>query len=149
MKPIVTWVLIANGAQARVLENTGPGRGLAQVEGLTFSQEPLQAHDIVTDRAGRSFSSVGLGRSAYEPQVDPVERREAEFVRSVAEVLNKKCQEGAFNRLVVAAAPISLGEIRKALSQEVRKTIVAELPKDLTNLPTPKLAPHFDGIFAP
>ncbi|UXN75484.1 host attachment protein [Devosia sp. A8/3-2] len=33
MKKTVTWILIADGTQARVLENTGPGKGLRQWRG--------------------------------------------------------------------------------------------------------------------
>jgi protein required for attachment to host cells len=148
MKPIVTWVLIADGTQARVLENTGPGKGLSSVDGLEFSQEALQAQDIMSDRSGRSFSSVGRGRSAYEPKTDPVEHREAEFMKSVAATLEKKCRDGAFSRLIIAAAPIALGDIRKSLGDGVRKTIMAEIDKDLTNIPIPQLNKHLDGIIA-
>ena len=148
MKKTVTWVLIADGAQARVLENTGPGKGLKQVEGLDWEIEPLQAQDIVSDRPGRSHSSVGSGRSAMEPKTDPVDHRETEFVKSLAAVLDRKQQQGAFDRLVIAAAPIALGDIRKAISANVRNTIVAELNKDLTNLPTAQLDQHLDGIIA-
>lgn len=146
MKPTVTWILVANGTQARVLENTGPNKGLRQVDGLDFGIEALQAREIVTDRPGRSFSSVGHGRSAIEPRTDPVEQREAEFARSVAEMLDIQCSKGAYDRLVIAAAPIALGDIRKSLSPAVKKTILAELNKDLTNLPTAQLDKHFDGI---
>jgi protein required for attachment to host cells len=148
MKKTVTWVLIADGAQARVLENTGPGKGLKPVEGLDWAIEPLQAQDIVSDKPGRSFSSAGGGRSAMEPKTDPVAHRETEFVKSVASMLDRKAQEGAFDRLVIAAAPIALGDIRKAISPGVKKTIVAELNKDLTNLPTAQLDQHLDGIIA-
>lgn len=142
MKKTVTWVLIADGAQARVLENTGPGKGLKPVEGLDWAIEPLQAQDIVTDRPGRN---QGAG---MEPRTDPVEHRETEFVKSVASMLDRKVQQGAFDRLVIAAAPIALGDIRKAISPGVKKTVVAELNKDLTNLPTAQLDQHFDGIIA-
>lgn len=148
MKKTVTWVLIADGAQARVLENTGPGKGLKQVDGLDWAIEPLQAQEIVSDRPGRSHSSVGSGRSAMEPKTDPVEHREAEFVRSVAATLDRKQQQGAFDRLVIAAAPSALGDIRQAISPAVKKTVVAELSKDLTNTPTPQLDQHLDGIIA-
>lgn len=148
MKKTVTWVLIADGAQARVLENTGPGKGLKQVDGLDWAIEPLQAQDIVTDRPGRSFSSVGHGRSAMEPKTDPVEHRETEFCKSVAATLDRHHQKGDFDRLVIAAAPIALGDLRKAISPAVKKTIVAELNKDLTNLPTAQLDRHLDGIIA-
>jgi len=148
MKKTVTWILIADGAQARVLENTGPGKGLQQVQGLDWSMEPLQAQDIQADRPGRSFSSAGSGRSAMEPKTDPVEYRETEFCKSLAATLDRKQQEGAFDRLIVVAAPIALGDIRKAITPNVKKTILAELDKDLTNTPTAQLAQHLDGIIA-
>ena len=148
MKKTVTWVLIADGAQARVLENTGPGKGLKQIEGLDWAIDPLQAQDIVSDKPGRSHSSGGGGGSAMEPRTDPVAHRETEFVKSVAAMLDRQQQKGAFDRLVIAAAPIALGDLRKAISAAVKKTVVAELNKDLTNTPTAQLDQHLDGILA-
>jgi protein required for attachment to host cells len=146
MKKTVTWVLIANGAQARVLENTGPGKGLKQVDGLDWAIEPLQAQEIVTDRPGSKGGGGGFNRGGMEPRTDPVEHRETEFVKSVAANLDRHQQNGDFDRLVIAAAPIALGEIRKAISASVKKLVVAELNKDLTNLPTAQLDEHLDGI---
>ncbi|MNL27888.1 Protein required for attachment to host cell [compost metagenome] len=131
-----------------MLEHSGPGKGLATVKGLDWSIPPLQTQDINADRPGRSFSSVGPGRSAMEPKTDPADHREAEFVRSVAGILDEKAKSGAFDRLVIAAAPIALGNLRKAMSEHVKKTVVAELNKDLTNVPTPQLDRHLDGIIA-
>ena len=148
MKKTVTWILIADGTQARVLEHTGPGKGLNMVKGLDWSIPPLQTQDINADRPGRSHSSVGPGRSAMEPRTDPAQHREAEFVRSVAGVMEDKAKAGAYDRLVIAAAPIALGNLRKVLSDHVKKTVVAELDKDLTNVPTPQLDRHLDGIIA-
>jgi protein required for attachment to host cells len=143
MKKTVTWVLIADGAQARVLENTGPGKGLKQVEGLQWSNEPLRAQDIVTDRPGG-----GGNGGSMASRVDPVEQREEDFVKNLAVILDKFQQKGAFDRLIIAAAPIALGDIRKAISPAVKKTILAELNKDLTNLPTAQLDQHFQDILA-
>ena len=147
MKKTVTWVLIADGAQARVLEHNGPGKGFRQVEGLDWSIEPLQAQDLVTDRPG-SKSGGGARGGGIGPKTDPVEHRETEFVKSVAAALEKQQQAGAFDRLVIAAAPIALGDIRKAMSANVKKLVVAEINKDLTNIPTANLDSHFDGIIA-
>lgn len=148
MKKTTTWILIADGAQARVLENTGPGKGLQQVKGLDWSMVPLQAQDIVSDRPGRSFSSNGMGRSAMEPRTDPVEHRETEFVKSVAATLDSQLQAGAFDRLVVVAAPIALGDLRKAMTPAVQKAVMAEINKDLTNLPTAQLPQHLASVLA-
>lgn len=148
MKKTVTWVLIADGAQARVLENTGPGKGLQQVDGLDWAIEPLQAKDIMADRPGRSHSSYGHGRSGMEPKTDPVDHRETEFLKTVAAELERRQQTGAYDRLIIAAGPIALGDIRKAMAPNVKKTVVAELNKDLTNIPTARLSEHLDGIIA-
>lgn len=147
MKKTVTWVLIADGAQARVLENTGPGKGLKQVEGLDWAIDPLQAQEIVTDRPGSKSGGGALG-GGMAPRTDPVEHRETEFVKSVAATLDRHQQKGAFDRLVIAAAPVALGDLRKAISPAVKKTVIAELNKDLTNTPTAQLDQHLEGILA-
>ena len=146
MKAKVTWILLADGATAKVFEYRGPGEGLRAVDDLMFDQTPLKAGEIVTDRPGRSFSSVGHGRSAIEPSSDPVQVRERRFVEHVAQVLERRHQEKAFDRLIVAAAPTALGDLRPAFSKSLRDVITAEIPKDLTNLPTPQLEKHFADL---
>ena len=71
MKPTQTWVLIADGARARVLQNDGPGQGLHPVEGLVFLGVYSATQDFVSDGLGRSSSSHGPGHSAIEPHSDP------------------------------------------------------------------------------
>lgn len=148
MKPTVTWILVADGAQAKVFKHDGPGTGLTPVTDLLFDQDPKQARDIMADKPGRSFSSVGHGRSAMEYSSDPVQVREARFVKSVAEVLERKHQESAFSRLIVCAAPTALGDLRGAMSDQLKRAVVAEMDKDLTNLPTPQLEKHFENVLA-
>ena len=65
MKPTRTWVLIADGARARILENDGPNHGLTAIEGLEFQGDHSATHDLVPDREGRSFSSRGLRALRY------------------------------------------------------------------------------------
>ena len=147
MKAKTTWILIADGAQAKVFEHSGPGKGLRPVSGLQFEQEPLQKREIMTDRPGNSIGSQGArGGSGVEYSSDPVAVRERRFVENVAAELEKELQKGAFDRLVVAAAPTALGDLRPVFSKNLRETILAELPKDLTNIPVPKLEEHLADI---
>lgn len=148
MKPIVTWVLIADGAHATVFRHDGPGKGLTAIKDMTFEAEHLQAKDIMTDKPGRSFSSVGSNRSAMEYATDPVQMHEARFVKSIADILARKRRAGAFDRLIIAAAPTALGDLRSALDDAVRQTIIAELPKDLINVPRHQLDKHFESLLA-
>lgn len=150
MKPTVTWIVIADGNQAKVFEHDGPGKGLKPLKDLNFEQEPLKAQEIMADKPGRSFSSAGGpgARSSIEYSSDPVAVRERRFAERLADLLDEKLQQGRFDRLVIAAAPAALGDIRPALSDRVKEKILAEMPKDLTNEPIPKLAAHFDGLIA-
>jgi len=145
MKAIVTWVLVADGAQAQVFEHGGPGKGLIPIKELHFEQQPLKAQDINTDRQGFRAGGPQGARSGVE-EADPVALREARFVKGIAEQLEVMRQQGRFDRLIIAAAPTALGDIRPALSDRVKDTIIAELPKDLTNVPSPQLARHFETL---
>lgn len=146
MPKTVTWVLIADGTQARVLENTGHGTGLKTVEGLVWSIPPLQAGDINTDRPGNAPS--GSNGGTFEPKTNAADHREANFVREVAEAIDKQASQRAYDKLIVAASPVALGTLRKAFSPQVQQTIIAELDKNLTNIPTQQLEKHLDGVIA-
>ncbi len=148
MKGKVTWVLVADGGQAKVFENLGPGKGLRPVAGLSFEDEHLQAREIASDRPGRSFSSVGHGRSAMEPASDPVAMRERRFVERLADLLADRLAAGAFDRLIIAAAPTALGDLRPALGKPLRDVILLELPKDLTKLTTRDLEANLSAHLA-
>jgi protein required for attachment to host cells len=149
MKPTKTWIVVADGDQAKIFEHDGPGRGLHAVDGLTLEQSHLQARDIMADKPGRAGAGTAPGsRAAMEYHTDPVEVRERRFVERLADLLDERHEAGDFDRLLIAAAPAALGDLRPALSQGVREAIMAELPKDLTNIPTAKLAEHFDGLIA-
>ncbi len=89
MKPTRTWVLIADGARARILENDGPTRGLRADEGFEFQGDHSATHDLVPDREGLSFSSHGHGRSAIDAHSDPHRELKNKFAHEMADVLAK------------------------------------------------------------
>ncbi len=148
MKAIVTWVLLADGNSARFFRHEGPGKGLTPLPELDRSTDILKAGDIMADRPGRSFSPSGQGRSAMEPTTDPVDKIEADFAKSLADLLAEKLHGNAYERLIIVAAPNSLGNIRKYLSSQVGDTIIAELPKNLINTPVNDLPAHLETVLA-
>src|SRR5215207_4514376 len=110
MKPTITWIVVADGNQAKVFEHDGPGKGLHAVRELQFGQEHLRAREIMADKPGRAGNPAGPGsRASMEYHTDPVDVRERRFVEHLADVLEEKHRAGAFQRLVIAAAPAALG----------------------------------------
>ena len=149
MKALRTWILIADGARARIVENSGPDHSVVEVEGLEFTSDHAATHDLVTDRAGRSFSSQGPGRSAIEARTDPHRDLKAKFAHHLAGVLANELGLGRYSRLILVAAPVTLGDLRRAISDKVRATIVGEIAHDLTKTPNSEIAGHLkDLVFA-
>lgn len=146
MKPIVTWIVAADSGRVRIFQNLGPGKGLAQIKGLVLEDEHHYARDTESDQLGRSYASAGHGRSAIAPHTEPAVHEEQAFAKRLADLLQTKWSAGAFNRLIIAAEPVALGNIRAALSEAVNKAVTAELPKDLTKIPLADLPKHFDGL---
>src|SRR5512145_1688448 len=142
MKPIRTWVLIADAARARVFENTGKGTGLTIVQDVTLDAELLPSHELGTDRPGRSFDSVGSGRHAMESPSDLHREQKRQFARRVAEAIEERQARKSFHRLVLVAPPVTMGDLRAALPDKVKAVVAAEVVADLTRTPTSELPAH-------
>ncbi len=135
-----TWILAADGNQARLLKGVNLLKDCQQnPEQEIFRWEPKKAQDIMADRPGRSHSSVGPGRSAMEYSSDPVREEQQKFTAEIAGRIDDYAAEGAFDRLVICAAPQTLGDLRSKLSDRARTLTTAEIDRNFSNLPTQKL----------
>jgi len=148
MKPVKTWILVADGARARIVVNEGPGKGVKQLEGADFRAEHPSSGDVMADRPGRSFESSGSGRHAMEPTSDAHRLAKQAFVKEIAGFLQRQAQKKSFDRLIILAPPQALGDLRAALSDAVRTLVTAELAKDLTPVPNEDLAKHLSDVLA-
>lgn len=148
MKPVKTWIVIADGARARILVNEGVGKGLAVVEGADFHAAHPPSGDLTTDRPGRSFDIEGSGRHAMEERADPHREAKRTFLGALADYLDNRNAAGAFDRLVILAPPQALGDLRAALSDSVRAKVAAERAKDLTQVPNEDIPEHLEDILA-
>lgn len=137
-----TYVLIADGARARVFATEPGSDKLTSALDQEFVGTNLPSREIGSDRPGRSFDSAGLGRHAMEPPTDPHRYQERAFAREVAEIIEQALQRGEFARLIVVAPPKAMGDLRAEFSPEVRKRVTAEVLKDLTKVPTHELPKH-------
>lgn len=144
MKPVRTWIVIADGARARVLQNNGPGKGLEALPDLMLEGEHLRAGEVMADKPGRTFDSVGTGRHAMEPPTDPHEALKVQFAQHVADTLEQRAD--GYDRLILVAPPAALGHLRKSLASGVAGKIVGELGKDLTHLPNTDVPDHLNHL---
>ena len=148
MKPTRTWILVADGGGARILEALGKGHGLHEISGSESRVENAPSHELGRDRPGRVHESVGATRHAIEPRRDPHKALETLFADQLATMLGKYAAAAAFDRLVIVAPPAMLGDLRKVMPPEVRKTIIAEIDKDLTKVPNVEISTHIADVVA-
>ncbi|KKL64881.1 hypothetical protein LCGC14_2160550 [marine sediment metagenome] len=132
-----TWVLIADGEKALILENTTD----AENPHLTVLRKDEQDNPKDIDQSanrpgrmneGRPGGSEGGPRSAFQ-DTDWHQLAKDRFADDLAEMLYKKAHKGEFDRIVLVASPGVLGEIRSKMHKEVADKVVGEVPKTLTN----------------
>lgn len=149
MGKIVSWIVVADGGHARIFSNDGPGKGLRPVAGEERDADLHSAgRDIVTDRPGRTFDSVGGGRHDKEPPADPRQLEKEAFLAKLAGHLGGCAEAGRFARLIVVAEPRALGALRRHLPASARKKIHAELAKDLTKASVEKVTQQVGSVLA-
>ncbi len=140
-----TWIVVADGARARIFFNEGAQDRLQPVVGGDFANPDAHgfSRDLVSDKPGRTQESVGGARHAQEPKHDPHREAKRHFAREVGDYLEKAARESQFEQLFVAAPPPMLGDLRACLGRHATERVTREVPKDLTKIPVDHLLEHF------
>ncbi len=124
------WVATFDGASSRIFTYDGSPRRLEEIAGERREGPHKPNFD---ERAGRVYSSAGSGRSSVEPHTDPERNLEDAFVTSLAEHLDKRLAEKAFDELIVAAGPRALGTFRSVASRTLAEKIAREVHGNYVN----------------
>lgn len=147
MKPVTTLVLLASEAEARLLVNTGPGKGLRELAGLRAEDFP-ETDQGFSDAAGRQSAAPGIARHGFEPRETAREARRGSFAALTVEALAEAWRKGGYDRIVIAAAPKLLGELRARMPADMAGAVMADLPKDLVKVALRSLPSHFSEVAA-
>lgn len=130
MKGTITWVATFNGAKAKLYAWQRKARTLEPLDlGLADSEHrPEYADHLVT-----IYSSVGSARGAREPETDGERALEDDFVARVGATLAAHAENGAFDRLCIAASPRALGAFRRSAPADLTNKVWLEMPHDYVN----------------
>jgi len=142
MKPVVTWILLANARAGRVLENTGPGKGLAALGKQIWKADEPRAH---RDKAGVGHNISGPGMAAVE-QPDLQTLNDAQFAKHLVGHLSKGYRDKKFDRLILIAGPHMLGLLRQELDPSLSAALLGEIPKDISLRPLADIEHHLGAL---
>src|SRR6267142_531948 len=138
------WVVVCDGKKALVLENVGDEKFLDLKTREVFEHADPKTHELGTDAPGRSFSSVGSGRSAVE-QTDWHDQEEHRFLHRLLGHLDAAVNAGEVKSLILVAPPRALGVLRQAYSHNLRAALRAEVDKDFVRMPVHEIEKHLAG----
>ena len=124
----ITWFCVADAGHVRVKDATMAAAPLPTV--ATLRHEPYEhGRYEKPPTTQESATSARHGLSAAE---GPVRREKREFAHVVADYLNKSGRQGKYQRLILAAPPKFLGDLRAALNAKTRAMVAGDIHKDLT-----------------
>jgi protein required for attachment to host cells len=120
------WIVVADASRARI------------VDANDLRQEPRLVYEL--DHApGRArvqeLVSSDRGRSRGGPDSDPHRVESRNFARKLAAVLQTGLRDRDYERIVLCAPAHFLGDLRRELSREVARCVVASLSHDWTGEP--------------
>ncbi len=125
------WIVVADSRIARVFTKNGHGpEGFGEIT-PTLKRIP----DFTNKNVGRVAASARGGpHHKYEPHMNESRKDKLAFAQEIADWLDEHSMNNQFDRIILVAAPRTLGDLRKILSPPVRNRIVAEVNKELTGL---------------
>jgi protein required for attachment to host cells len=126
------WVVVADGEKALFLRNEGDAKYPNLEVFREIHEENPATHEQGTDAPGRYHDGPNVNRSAVQ-ETDWHRLEKERFAKDIADRLYKMAHRGDFERLVIVAPPLVLGEMRKELHKEVDAKVSAEVAKTLTN----------------
>jgi protein required for attachment to host cells len=135
------WLVVANAARARLLEETGRPGVYRERADLVHPQSRQRGSALRADRAGHVLGAKGApGGAAYEPRTDAREREHERFAQQVAQMLDAGVARGECAGIVLVASSPFLGRLEAHLGQQSRKAVVRTVARDYTALRDTELA---------
>ena len=135
-------ILVADQAEAIFYDSPSLEAAPREVAHISDPTAHLHDRDLMSDRPGRSYESVGGARHAIERENDPRHREAVRFARRIARRLDDARRKDEFEELVVIAGPQFLGLLRPEFSRLTRARVAHEIPKDLVHGPVQVLRDH-------
>jgi protein required for attachment to host cells len=136
--PHDTFVLVADGRKSLFFRNEGDDEFPNLIAERKEVRDNPAHHEQASDTAGMAMNVIG-GHGGTMSEVDFHKLEEDRFAADTAAMLKERALRNEFESLVVVAPPKTLGERRRHYHKEVEQRLVAEVPKDLVNVPVAEI----------
>ncbi len=135
------WVVVCDGSKALFLQNAGDAKFPNLQTREVLEQKVPPTSELGSDAPGRSYSSVGNGRSAVE-QTDFHTQQEDEFLRSILAKLDTAILAGQIKSVILVAPPRAIGVLRQGYTHALKQAVREEIQKDYVKMPVYEIEKH-------
>ena len=139
-----TWIVVADGARARIFEERVRLGPLQELAGRAMRQEGVDQQLAVHPKA-TGGSRAGSRRHNVN-EASPHKAAETNFLHRVADMLDLGAQGHLYSSLILVAPPHALGELRAALKEQTLRKVEASDPHERTGEDAETLRRHLSGV---
>jgi len=135
-----TWVLVANGSEARLFEKKHDPKHLSLIKEFNHPESRDKGHDLASDRPGHfngeiSKAAHGSFTEATSPKQYEVER----FAKILTDELDAARNKNRYNQLILVSSPHFHGLLNGHMNEHVAKMVDQHIEKDYTDLKAEEL----------
>lgn len=141
-----SWLIMANSGCMKLFRFPSDSKKLTEAETVYNEERHKRAHDINTDKEGRSQQSFGSQSSAYERHTDLKKIEQENFAEQIAKFLNDAATNNEYDRLYLAVSKEFYGILKNKLSDAVYKKLAEQTHKDLIHEKIHAIWSHFPSM---
>jgi protein required for attachment to host cells len=138
-----TWIVVADGGHARILESGEPHSGVT-VRLEVDSPALRTVGKLAADRLPRMQESANMARHGIEPRLSLKDHEKQVFASRLAGYLKGGLDR--FDRLVLVAPMRFLNLVRDTLPTDVAKKVAVTRGKDLTWMADSEVLEHLGAL---
>ncbi len=132
-----TWLLIANGSEARLFETEFRPKTLNLLQEIQHPESREKGAELASDKSGHyqgDASTSGSTQGSFNEPTDPKEYEMERFAGELVQVLETGRNANSFEHLIVASSPKFHGLLNKKMNGQLSKLVDKHINKDYTAL---------------
>ena len=135
-----TWVLIANGSEARLFEKKNDPKLLSLIKEFNHPESRDKGLDLASDRAGNFNGEISkAAHGSFTEATSPKEYEAERFAKILADELDAARNENRYNQLIIVSSPHFHGLLNGHMNEHVAKMVDKHIEKDYTDLKAEEL----------
>jgi protein required for attachment to host cells len=132
-----TWLLVANGSEARLFETEFRPKSLTLLQQYTHPESREKGSELASDRPGHYQGDAGVGgasHGAFNEATDPKEYEMERFAGELVKSLEAGRIANSYQHLIIASSPKFHGLLNQQMNGHLTKMIDKHINKDYTSL---------------